>query len=149
MAADRYSVILTSFDEIEEMLKKAEALNLKWFIRPEYGSRNNALIFLFFDNEGMQKYLSGQWGDSSNGTEGAMYQERYCNKCWHDRNEDCPVWLAHLLDNGNDILDLFISYRRGNYEQCTMFVPISAVTVDDPIEHNAEIAKTFWVRENA
>lgn len=35
----------------------------------------------------------------SNGTEGEMYQEQYCSRCWHDRNQDCPIWLLHLNHN--------------------------------------------------
>jgi hypothetical protein len=38
-------------------------------------------------------------GYFSNGTEGMDYQERYCSRCVHDKNEDCPVWAAHLLYN--------------------------------------------------
>ena len=67
-----------------------------------------------------------------NGTAAMDYQERYCFKCEHDRNEDCPIWLAHLLHNydecNNDesILHLLIPIRKdglGN-EECKMFVPL-------------------------
>jgi hypothetical protein len=65
----------------------------------------------------------------SNGTEGMDYQARYCERCVHDINQDCPVWLAHLMHNSagcNDnehILHLLIprSKDRLTNEQCRMF----------------------------
>jgi hypothetical protein len=36
----------------------------------------------------------------SNGTEGHLYQERYCNRCVHDLKQGCPVWALHLAFNG-------------------------------------------------
>lgn len=38
-------------------------------------------------------------GYFSNGTEGEYYQERYCSRCVHDKNQDCPIWTAHLMLN--------------------------------------------------
>jgi hypothetical protein len=39
-------------------------------------------------------------GYFSNGTEGAIYQKRYCYKCAHwNRNYGCPCLLAHELWN--------------------------------------------------
>ncbi len=35
----------------------------------------------------------------SNGTEGEDWQSKNCENCWHDRNEDCPVFLIHLEYN--------------------------------------------------
>jgi hypothetical protein len=65
----------------------------------------------------------------SNGTEGADYQAQYCDRCIHDANQDCPIWLAHLLHNGTDgdaaeVLDLLIP-RSGDglgNERCRLFV---------------------------
>ena len=65
-----------------------------------------------------------------NGSAGADYQDRFCDHCVHDENNDCPVWLAHLLYNGRDcnddesILHLLIPFTKdklGN-EQCLLFV---------------------------
>ena len=36
-------------------------------------------------------------GYFSNGTEGMIFQDRYCSRCVHDVNNDCPIWLMHLL----------------------------------------------------
>ena len=47
-------------------------------------------------------------GYFSNGTEGAIFEERFCSRCAHsdyregkdfgDRdNPPCPIWMAHLL----------------------------------------------------
>jgi hypothetical protein len=72
-------------------------------------------------------------GYFSNGTEGMMYEERYCSRCVHFKPDDggCMVWLAHL--NGNykqhdnpalkEVLDLLIPREKdgiGNKE-CRMF----------------------------
>lgn len=67
-------------------------------------------------------------GYFSNGTEGELYQHKYCNRCIHDQNEDCPIWFMHLVHNGSggaigDILNTFIP-REGIYnEKCVMFIP--------------------------
>ena len=69
-------------------------------------------------------------GYFSNGSEGKRYQARYCDRCLHDANEDCPVLLAHLLYNYGaskevkSILDLMIPRTDdglGN-ERCKLFV---------------------------
>jgi hypothetical protein len=63
-----------------------------------------------------------------NGTEGRDYQERYCVRCIHDTNNDCPIWLAHLIHNGDkgklgDMLDLLIPRSADGLtnEKCRMF----------------------------
>ncbi len=38
-------------------------------------------------------------GYFSNGTEGRIYQERFCDRCIHDKEHNCAVWLAHLVHN--------------------------------------------------
>jgi hypothetical protein len=71
----------------------------------------------------------------SNGTEGMMYEERWCNRCHHEDDErGCPVMLAHLLyaydlcnkksDPGKVMLDMLIPMdAKGLYpEKCSMFV---------------------------
>ena len=70
-------------------------------------------------------------GYFSNGTEGMMYQEAYCNRCVHDRNDDCPIWSLHLLwnaeqhdDKGKKMaLDMFIPQKGIENGQCVMFRP--------------------------
>ncbi len=32
----------------------------------------------------------------SNGSEGGAWTAANCEVCWHDRNEDCPIWALHL-----------------------------------------------------
>lgn len=73
-------------------------------------------------------------GYFSNGTEGELYRERYCERCLHDDPEGpyCPVWEAHLAANydalkpGNElareVLDTLIP-RTGNggNGECQMF----------------------------
>lgn len=75
-------------------------------------------------------------GYFSNGTEGEIYQERYCDRCIHDHNESCPVWSAHLLYNYDDcnndksILHLLIPLSKdglGN-KQCRLFLDKSLLS---------------------
>jgi hypothetical protein len=71
-------------------------------------------------------------GYFSNGTEGGMYYEQYCSRCVHNKNEDCPVWDAHLLYSYRDcndedsILHMLIP-RDGAYNgACRLFVEQAA-----------------------
>lgn len=67
----------------------------------------------------------------SNGTEGMIYQERYCVRCIHGQDlagKGCAVWDAHFFFNGekdkSDVLDFIIprvSQGAGN-DECKMFV---------------------------
>ena len=41
-------------------------------------------------------------GYFSNGTEGMLYRDQYCDRCKHDVDSDCPVWLVHLLYNSDE-----------------------------------------------
>lgn len=94
-------------------------------------------------------------GYFSNGTEGAMYEERYCSRCVHSDIRDdkeigaadnpaCPVWFAHLLfayeetgseSNAEMILDLLIPRVPHTFTdgithdinaECAMFHPRDA-----------------------
>jgi hypothetical protein len=39
-------------------------------------------------------------GYFSNGTEGMMYEEEFCNRCTHnDEERGCAVWNAHFIYN--------------------------------------------------
>ena len=77
----------------------------------------------------------------SNGAEGEMYEERYCNRCIHGPEYDsvppvdCPiltlhsVWNYDAIDknrNGRDkkyALEMFIpTGKNGFAERCKMFV---------------------------
>lgn len=61
-----------------------------------------------------------------NGTSGEIFYEQHCSKCHHDINEDCPVWLAHLMSNYDEcnkpesILHLLIPK---DCSKCNMFIP--------------------------
>jgi hypothetical protein len=66
----------------------------------------------------------------SNGTEGDMYYEQWCSRCMHDKDEDCPIWAAHLLfnsdgaNNPDHILHMLIPRCKdgiGN-EMCALFI---------------------------
>ena len=68
-------------------------------------------------------------GYFSNGTEGELYQEAYCDRCIH-RHGGCAVWLAHMLRNYQDCNDdesvLHVLIPRStdhlDNEECRMFL---------------------------
>lgn len=74
-------------------------------------------------------------GYFSNGTEGEIYYEDYCIRCVHDRDNDCPVWNAHLLYSYRDcndetsILHMLIPRSKDHLsnEACLMFVAEAAI----------------------
>ena len=68
-------------------------------------------------------------GYFSNGAEGDIYHNRYCDKCAHDNG--CQVMFLHMLWNyeqqeNNDkqiVLDIFIPRdAKGRNLACSMFV---------------------------
>lgn len=67
-------------------------------------------------------------GYFSNGIEGADYQERYCSRCVHDKNQDCPIWTAHLMLNYQEcnkpdsILHMLIPRDGVRNLPCRLFV---------------------------
>jgi hypothetical protein len=38
----------------------------------------------------------------SNGTEGMIFMDEHCDKCFHDRNEDCEIIVASMLYDTNE-----------------------------------------------
>jgi hypothetical protein len=67
-------------------------------------------------------------GSFANSTEGMLYQEKYCDRCVHDAQNDCPIWNAHLMFNGSEapetvsILQMLIPSHDGiNNDECSMF----------------------------
>jgi hypothetical protein len=69
-------------------------------------------------------------GYFSNGTEGESYFDRYCSRCIHDRNGDCPIWGAHLAfaygakGDAESILNMLIPRSKDGLwnEQCVLWV---------------------------
>ena len=70
----------------------------------------------------------------SNGTEGDMYREHFCDRCVHQPaadGPDCPIWDAHLAWNGDqhkniavkDILSALIPRSEDGLrnERCRFF----------------------------
>lgn len=76
-------------------------------------------------------------GYFSNGTEGEMYREKYCERCVHDGHgeNNCPVWSLHLLHNYDQnenetlkaLLDELIPREGICNQQCRMFIPLPQV----------------------
>lgn len=62
--ADRYSVIICHPSELLEKIGHAQRLGLRWFARSDFGQpENQVMLYLFFDEAGLQKYLSKEWGN--------------------------------------------------------------------------------------
>ena len=71
-------------------------------------------------------------GYFSNGTEGLMYEERYCVRCVHYQPDPdkpgCPIWGAHWLyayeGNHAEVLDMLIPRAPAPEwnARCRMFV---------------------------
>jgi len=73
-------------------------------------------------------------GYFSNGTEGMMYEEAFCNRCLHqgggEKGPWCTVWLLHELYNSDEcnkpesFLHVLIPRSKDGLsnEQCTMFL---------------------------
>lgn len=84
----------------------------------------------------------------SNGTEGEIYRERYCDRCVNNRDlndgrgEGCPIWDAHLLfmegdkkPDAQEVLDHLIPRETdppGFAAQCSMFLEASSVAKERP-----------------
>lgn len=82
-------------------------------------------------------------GYFSNGTEGEMFEARYCANCIHRPTTPealpCPVWHLHMLWNYDAVgaygdktkrtaLETFITRGEdGRNQQCRMFVPIASI----------------------
>lgn len=75
----------------------------------------------------------------SNGTEGEIFEERFCRRCVHrprtdedGEAEDCAVWLLHLAHNSEQLkdptwkaaLDALITPGMPDEQRCRMFVPV-------------------------
>ena len=75
-------------------------------------------------------------GYFSNGTEGEVYRERFCDHCIHGNN--CVIWNWHLIDNykgANDddyYLHKFIPLIKDGVEngKCLMFYDAKAMPGD-------------------
>lgn len=76
-------------------------------------------------------------GYFSNGTEGDMYEAKYCNRCRHEDDEKgCPVMLLHVIWNYevcnpktdehkamHDVLEMLIPRGKDGFnDQCSMFI---------------------------
>ena len=101
--ADRYTVLRKSYDEVPKAIKQADSLGLKWFIRSDYTAHINVLLYLFFDEDGVQKYLSKEWGNTLDTVHGWLkevvsgeidsdvFVER-CIELFSDSDSDKPNW---------------------------------------------------------
>jgi hypothetical protein len=61
----------------------------------------------------------------ANGTEGEVYEHKYCNKCRIFKNGTCPVLDLHMIYNGNDtfeeVLDILIPRVDGENQKCSYY----------------------------
>ncbi|MDR6818453.1 hypothetical protein J2X76_003630 [Neorhizobium sp. 2083] len=81
----------------------------------------------------------------SNGTEGMMYEEKFCDRCLHQ--EGCPVWDAHLLYSYRDcndegsILHMLIPRDGAGNARCRMFVDKGLLSNLALLQYRAEAQK--------
>ena len=61
--ADRYTVLTTSFDNLGEKLKACALLGLHFFVRNDARYSDTCIIYIFFDNAGVQNYLGGHYDE--------------------------------------------------------------------------------------
>ncbi|MDO8303919.1 MAG: hypothetical protein Q7T18_11825 [Sedimentisphaerales bacterium] len=76
-------------------------------------------------------------GYFSNGTEGAIYEAKYCERCLNYRGGMCPILMLHSVWNyeaiGQNVgggikqiaLDMFIPRHGIENKQCAMFLNAS------------------------
>ena len=91
----------------------------------------------------------------ANGYEGMVYQDKYCARCIHDVNQDCPIILLHLIWNaealhpegvsGDKALALNTLIPRSkdgtDNDQCKMFAPLPDTGKPiSPAEERAKLA---------
>jgi hypothetical protein len=53
----------------------------------------------------------------SNGTEGEWFINSFCDLCWNDRNEDCPILAASFLGQVPE----WIEEDDGTIQRCTQY----------------------------
>ncbi len=73
-------------------------------------------------------------GYFANGTAGMLYFEQYCSRCKWDKDQSCPIWLAHLIHNYEECnkpdstLHMLIPRRPdGENAECFFFEPPPSV----------------------
>jgi hypothetical protein len=68
-----------------------------------------------------------------NGCAGEDYQAKWCRRCVHDVNEDCAVWMVHLLanyeecDRPDSLLHVLIPRENVDNQRCRMFLEIGTL----------------------
>lgn len=67
----------------------------------------------------------------ASGTEGVYFMAEFCDICWHDRNEDCPILAASFLGQVPE----WIMDDDYTNERCTAF------TEKEPKEFPADAKK--------
>ena len=87
-------------------------------------------------------------GYFSNGSQAADYQAKFCEHCFHDRDNSCPVLMLHLLWNYDAVgsnadktkeiaLNTFIPRKGIENKQCLMFVPLTSVKDENRQSENS------------
>lgn len=96
----------------------------------------SGLLDLRICSQGSVEYASNRAGEElmgyfSNGTEGELYENKYCSRCIHNNNSEkgCAVWDAHSIYNYDEcnkkesILHILIPRSEdGTNKECAMFI---------------------------
>lgn len=65
LKADRYTVLVAPLDEIKERIKSVDSLDLQWFCTNSSQQKACVNLYIFFDKAGMNNYLNGIYGQTS------------------------------------------------------------------------------------
>jgi hypothetical protein len=86
------------------------------------------------------KSRAGQKFRPSNGTEGEIFREYFCNRCEHDRNEDCDILLRTMCFN-TEAPEYPIEWQFGTDGQptCTAFLPEGEPRPTPRCEHTVDM----------
>lgn len=103
----------------------------------------------------------------ANGTEGHLYQEKYCVNCIHGRDmytqdlndaKFCPVWGLHLDWNSDavgknadetkhTVLEMLIPTTKDNWpDECSMFIDIRKLEEYEQLAAEAQGQERLWDR---
>lgn len=81
----------------------------------------------------------------SNGTEGEIFENRWCSRCVNNAEGNCPIWCLHLLWNsaavGNDAdetaaasLNTLIPMRGLDPDKCSMFCKSDLLGLEEELQ---------------
>lgn len=62
LKADRYSMLKVHFNDLAERIEAIHSLDMKWFCVRCNSESRSCELYIFFDNDGLQNYLTRVYG---------------------------------------------------------------------------------------